>query len=76
MLFKLNIIFFFFFIIKKIHFLFWQEIEQANKTMEELQGSLLPSSDRGGMHIEYFLVLNIHMPLSKKIAFDFDCGIL
>ncbi|KAK9997695.1 hypothetical protein SO802_022381 [Lithocarpus litseifolius] len=31
----------------------FEEIEQANKTMEELQGSLLPSSDRGGMHIEY-----------------------
>ncbi|KAF3964608.1 hypothetical protein CMV_011125 [Castanea mollissima] len=31
----------------------FEEIDQANKTMEELQGSLLPSSDRGGMHIEY-----------------------
>ncbi|KAF5466463.1 hypothetical protein F2P56_016386 [Juglans regia] len=31
----------------------FEEIEQANKVMEELQGSLLPSSDRGGMHIEY-----------------------
>lgn len=31
----------------------FEEIEQANKAMEELQGSLLPSSDRGGMHIEY-----------------------
>ncbi|KAM6585273.1 hypothetical protein CsatB_012275 [Cannabis sativa] len=28
-------------------------IEQANKAMEELHGSSLPSSDRGGMHIEY-----------------------
>lgn len=33
----------------------WQELEQANRAMEELKGSLLPSSDRGGMHIEYIL---------------------
>ncbi|XP_071723343.1 uncharacterized protein [Rutidosis leptorrhynchoides] len=31
----------------------FQEIEQAVKAMEELQDSLLPTSDRGGMHIEY-----------------------
>ncbi|XP_004510361.1 uncharacterized protein [Cicer arietinum] len=31
----------------------FEEIDQAVKVMEELQGSLLPSSDRGGMHIEY-----------------------
>ncbi|XP_061374624.1 uncharacterized protein LOC133316850 [Gastrolobium bilobum] len=31
----------------------FEEIDQAAKVMEELQGSLLPSSDRGGMHIEY-----------------------
>ncbi|KAI9161005.1 hypothetical protein LWI28_013571 [Acer negundo] len=31
----------------------YEEIEQANRVMEELQGSMLPSSDRGGMHIEY-----------------------
>lgn len=31
----------------------YEEIEQATKVMEELQGSLLPSSDRGGMHIEF-----------------------
>ncbi|XP_023513427.1 U2 small nuclear ribonucleoprotein B'' 2 [Cucurbita pepo subsp. pepo] len=31
----------------------FEEIEQASKVMEELQGSMLPSSDRGGMHIEY-----------------------
>lgn len=31
----------------------WQEVEQANKAMDELRGSSLPSSDRGGMHIEY-----------------------
>ncbi|XP_020534056.1 U2 small nuclear ribonucleoprotein B'' isoform X2 [Jatropha curcas] len=31
----------------------FEEIDQAKKTMEELQGTLLPSSDRGGMHIEY-----------------------
>ncbi|GAV60516.1 RRM_1 domain-containing protein [Cephalotus follicularis] len=36
-----------------IAFADFEEIEQANKVMEELQGSLLPSSDRGGMHIEY-----------------------
>ncbi|PNX62085.1 U2 small nuclear ribonucleoprotein B'', partial [Trifolium pratense] len=29
------------------------EIDQAVKVMEELQGSSLSSSDRGGMHIEY-----------------------
>lgn len=34
-------------------FILWQEIEQANKAMDELRGSSLPSSDRGGMHIEY-----------------------
>ncbi|KAK3220177.1 hypothetical protein Dsin_014147 [Dipteronia sinensis] len=32
----------------------YEEIDQANRVMEELQGSMLPSSDRGGMHIEYF----------------------
>lgn len=39
-----------------LHYLFvlFQDIEQASKVMEELQGSVLPSSDRGGMHIEYF----------------------
>lgn len=31
----------------------FEEIEQASKVMKELQGSLLPSSDRGGVHIEY-----------------------
>ncbi|KAJ9190315.1 hypothetical protein P3X46_001531 [Hevea brasiliensis] len=31
----------------------FEEVEQANKVMEDLQGTLLPSSDRGGMHIEY-----------------------
>ncbi|XP_065864978.1 protein WHI4 isoform X2 [Euphorbia lathyris] len=31
----------------------FEEIEQAKKVMEELQGSLLTSSDRGGMHIEF-----------------------
>lgn len=47
----------------------WQEIEQANKAMDELRGNSLPSSDRGGMHIEYFLsslillsfVQNLHL---------------
>ncbi|KAJ1420295.1 RNA-binding domain superfamily [Sesbania bispinosa] len=33
----------------------FEEIDQAAKVMEELQGRLLPSSDRGGMHIEYLL---------------------
>ncbi|KAI3409257.1 uncharacterized protein J3R85_019561, partial [Psidium guajava] len=31
----------------------FEEIEQASKAMEELQGSQLASSDRGGMNIEY-----------------------
>ncbi|VVA24248.1 PREDICTED: U2 small nuclear ribonucleo [Prunus dulcis] len=31
----------------------FEEIEQANKAMDELRGNSLPSSDRGGMHIEY-----------------------
>ncbi|XP_027335806.1 uncharacterized protein LOC113849819 [Abrus precatorius] len=31
----------------------FEEVDQAAKVMEELQGSLLHSSDRGGMHIEY-----------------------
>lgn len=31
----------------------FEELEQANKAMEELSGTMLPSSDRGGMHIEY-----------------------
>ncbi|PRQ51294.1 putative nucleotide-binding alpha-beta plait domain-containing protein [Rosa chinensis] len=31
----------------------FEEIEQANKAMDELRGTMLPSSDRGGMHIEY-----------------------
>ncbi|KAG2379918.1 uncharacterized protein HKW66_Vig0166970 [Vigna angularis] len=30
----------------------FKELDQAVKVVEELQGSLLPSSDRGGMHIE------------------------
>lgn len=30
-----------------------QEVEQASTAMEGLQDSTLPSSDRGGMHIEY-----------------------
>ncbi|KAL2337972.1 hypothetical protein Fmac_012418 [Flemingia macrophylla] len=33
----------------------FEEVDQAAKVLEELQGSLLPSSDRGGMHIEYLL---------------------
>lgn len=38
------------------HFLvcFHQEVEQASRAMEELQGSMLESSDRGGLHIEYY----------------------
>lgn len=32
--------------------LVWQEVEQATDVMNALQGSTLPSSDRGGMHIE------------------------
>ncbi|KAG7577135.1 RNA recognition motif domain [Arabidopsis thaliana x Arabidopsis arenosa] len=31
----------------------FEEIEQATDAMNELQGNLLSSSDRGGMHIEY-----------------------
>ncbi|KAL6144578.1 hypothetical protein ACLB2K_055269 [Fragaria x ananassa] len=31
----------------------FEEIEQANKAMDELRGTMLPSSDRGSMHIEY-----------------------
>ncbi|OAY53140.1 protein WHI4 isoform X2 [Manihot esculenta] len=31
----------------------FEEVELAKKAMEDLQGTLLPSSDRGGMHIEY-----------------------
>lgn len=31
----------------------FEQIEQATKVMTDLQSSLLPSSDRGGMHIEY-----------------------
>ncbi|RDY01873.1 scw1, partial [Mucuna pruriens] len=31
----------------------FEETDQAAKVVQELQGSLLPSSDRGGMHIEY-----------------------
>lgn len=40
--------------------IFYQEIDQAAKAMEELQGSTLPSSDRGGMHIEYPPILFVH----------------
>ncbi|XLU34112.1 hypothetical protein S245_070178, partial [Arachis hypogaea] len=29
----------------------FDEVEQATKVMEQLQGSMLSSSDRGGMHI-------------------------
>lgn len=38
----------------------FQDIEQASKVMEELQGSVLPSSDRGGMHIEYLYKLHLY----------------
>ncbi|XLS77863.1 hypothetical protein HN51_062088, partial [Arachis hypogaea] len=31
----------------------FDEVEQATKVMEQLQSSMLSSSDRGGMHIEY-----------------------
>lgn len=31
----------------------YEEVEQASNAMQALQGSMLPSSDRGGMHIEY-----------------------
>ncbi|KAL4560033.1 hypothetical protein LXL04_032181 [Taraxacum kok-saghyz] len=31
----------------------YEEVEQATDVMNVLQGSTLPSSDRGGMHIEY-----------------------
>uniref|UniRef100_A0A2P2JCF2 RRM domain-containing protein n=2 Tax=Rhizophora mucronata TaxID=61149 RepID=A0A2P2JCF2_RHIMU len=31
----------------------FEEIDQASRAMENLQSTLLPSSDRGGMHIEY-----------------------
>ncbi|GMI93734.1 hypothetical protein like AT3G13700 [Hibiscus trionum] len=31
----------------------FEQIEQATKVLTELQSSMLPSSDRGGMHIEY-----------------------
>ncbi|XP_059642064.1 protein WHI4 [Cornus florida] len=31
----------------------FEDIEQANQAMNALQASTLPSSDRGGMHIEY-----------------------
>jgi hypothetical protein len=31
----------------------YEEVEQATEAMNTLQGSLLASSDRGGMHIEY-----------------------
>ncbi|MFS7909527.1 putative RNA recognition motif domain, nucleotide-binding alpha-beta plait domain superfamily [Helianthus anomalus] len=31
----------------------YEEVEQATEVMNALQGSTLPSSDRGGMHIEY-----------------------
>ncbi|XP_071733499.1 uncharacterized protein [Rutidosis leptorrhynchoides] len=31
----------------------YEEVEQATEVMNSLQGSTLPSSDRGGMHIEY-----------------------
>lgn len=31
----------------------FEGVEQATKALNELQGSTLPSSDRGGMHIEY-----------------------
>ncbi|XP_052176546.1 U2 small nuclear ribonucleoprotein B'' [Diospyros lotus] len=31
----------------------FEEVEQATTAMDALQASLLPSSDRGGMHIEY-----------------------
>nr|XP_043636452.1 U2 small nuclear ribonucleoprotein B'' isoform X2 [Erigeron canadensis] len=31
----------------------YEEVEQATEVMNSLQGTTLPSSDRGGMHIEY-----------------------
>ncbi|KAI3866489.1 hypothetical protein MKX03_023180 [Papaver bracteatum] len=31
----------------------FEEVEQANEAMQSLQGTTLPSSDRGGLHLEY-----------------------
>lgn len=45
----------------------WQEIVQANKAMDELRGSLLPSSDRSGMHIEYFLSSPIFLSFVQNL---------
>ncbi|GKB03607.1 hypothetical protein Tco_0831750 [Tanacetum coccineum] len=37
---------------KNLELLKLHEVEQATEVMNALQGSMLPSSDRGGMHIE------------------------
>ncbi|XP_026449096.1 cell wall integrity protein scw1-like isoform X2 [Papaver somniferum] len=31
----------------------FEEVEQANEAMQNLQGTTLPTSDRGGLHLEY-----------------------
>ncbi|OVA11357.1 RNA recognition motif domain [Macleaya cordata] len=31
----------------------FENVENANEAMQSLQGSMLPSSDRGGLHLEY-----------------------
>lgn len=44
-----------YFYFKLIYHKMWQDVEQATVAMDALQGSSLPSSDRGGMKIEYSL---------------------
>lgn len=45
----------------------FQEIEQATKAMSELQDTTLPSSDRGGMHLEY-CSLTLHLALLEPYS--------
>lgn len=42
---------------------FLQRVEHARNTMNALQGSTLQSSDRGGMHIEYYPPFLIFVPI-------------
>ncbi|BBG98868.1 RNA-binding family protein with RRM/RBD/RNP motifs, partial [Prunus dulcis] len=52
-----------------------QEIEQANKAMDELRGNSLPSSDRGGMHIEIVVDAWVRLRCSlTRVINIMQCG--
>lgn len=37
----------------KYIYIYMQDVESSSAAMKSLQGTLLPTSDRGGLHLEY-----------------------